>query len=239
MIYVGVLYLPFNTGRRDSRQVIISRMVTLSILTICVECYVVYRIPMVVAKTPTTRRIPSFFAGLSLTLLLYVGHLVVTPLRQLVTYSFMDTPSRAIAWRNYVFAPMLEEIVFRRQTLLLWMDQTTVWRIIFPSAMFALAHVHNVHRLGLVTMCFHMAYTFLFGIYASVLYVNTETVWAPFAAHVVCNILEFPNFPAIAAHRRCRLISALYTASIALFAVCFNPVTSSLRDYRAYELASV
>lgn len=234
-IYVGVLYLPFNTGDRDRRRVIISRMVTLSVLAVCIECYVMYRIPIVIAKAAAGRRVAAIVAGVSLTLLLYVGHVLVTPLRELVTYSILEAPSRAIALRNYVFAPMVEEIVFRRQTLLLWADQTMGWRIIFPSAMFALAHVHHVHRMGVVTMCFHMAYTFLFGIYASALYVSTDTVWAPFAAHVVCNVFELPNFSAIAAHRRSRLISALYAASIALFAVCFQAVTTS---FRTYEVAA-
>lgn len=235
--YVGILYLPFNVGDRDDRRVILTRIASLTLLAMCLEYYVRSRLSVGMLQTfAHGGRVAAFLVGTGLTLLLYAGHVAVTPLRHLMTYSPLQHASRVIAMRNYVLAPLLEEVVFRRQSLLLWSCLPTVWRVLFSSLMFALAHVHHVRRMGLITVAFHMAYTFLFGVYAAALYINTATVWAPFAAHVVCNILELPDFSAIAAHRRSRLISALYATCIAVFAVCFTPLTMSLRSF---EFASV
>lgn len=42
--------------------------------------------------------------------------------------------------------------------------------------------------------------------------------------------------PKIAAHRRSRLISALYAAFIAIFAVCFTPLTTSRQSFGVYSV---
>lgn len=230
--YVGVLYLPFNVGDRDNGRIIVSRITTLSLLATFLEVYTRHRVPDVVHKLSQGTRLPGLVVGTFLTLLLYAGHLVVAPRRLLATHLWRADATRLVALRNYIAAPLLEEIVFRRQTLLLWSCQAPMWRLLFPSMMFSLAHVHHVSSLGTVTIIFHMAYTFLFAVYAGALYVNTLTVWAACAAHVVCNMLELPDFAAIAAHRRGRAIAGLYAGCIVLFAVAFAPLTTMVRPYQ-------
>lgn len=97
--------------------------------------------------------------------------------------------------------------------------------------MFSLAHVHHVRELGPTDLCFQMAYTFLFGVYAAALYINTRTFWAPFVAHVICNVLESPDFSAIATHPRRRLLVAFYIVALVVFAVAFGPLTTFVQPY--------
>lgn len=234
-IYVSLLYLPFNNGPRDNRRVILRRVITLTALAVVVEVYLRTRVPGVNTYNPHGARYAAFFTSAFLTLLLYTGHLAVAPVRRVLLITIRSQSAWPVAFRNYVAAPLLEEMVFRRQTLLLWSCAPPLLRLLFPAIMFAMAHVHHIRRLGVVTLLFHLAYTFLFGVYAAALYLNTRTVWAPYAAHVVCNVLEIPDFAAIAAHPRSKLISAVYGVSIVLFAVCFGPVTALLRPY---DLAS-
>lgn len=232
LLYVGVLYLPFNAGPRNDRHIIIYRLTTLAVLCLFLEAYIRYRIPSIAQKHSGGTRAPALAVGTTLTLLLYTGHLLVTPRQHLSTHSFADVDHRYLAFRNYVFAPLLEEIVFRRQTLVIWSCQRDEWRLLFPAAMFALAHVHHIRSLGLVGLLFQIAYTFLFGIYAAALYVNTNTVWAPFAAHVVCNVLELPDVVAISTHPRRRMVCVVYAVSIIGFALGFEPLTTLVRPYQ-------
>lgn len=248
--YVGLLYLPFNHGPRDSRRTIVRRLLTLTLFTLLFELYIQQRVPLL---KMSPRRVLSFSVSVCLTLLLYAGHLLATARMTLLaslpsfTGLLNATPSSsssstayavepAVALRNYIVAPMLEELVFRRQTLMLWQCATPSTRLLVPALLFALAHVHHVYRLGVVGLLFQLAYTFLFGIYAAALYLNTQTVWAPYAAHMVCNMLEIPNFAAIGAHRHWRAISVVYALSLALFAVSFGPVTTR---FGPHDVASV
>lgn len=122
--------------------------------------------------------------------------------------------------------------MFRRQTLLIWSCQGNIWSLLFPAAMFSLAHVHHLREVGVIVLLFEMAYTFLFGVYAAALYKNTQTFWAPFVAHVICNVLEVPDFAAIASHPRKKGLIFLYGCSLIFFAVAFGPLTTLVKPYQ-------
>lgn len=231
LLYVLSLYLPFNTGDRNRRPVILSRLTTLTFLALILEIYTRQRVPLLSHKQSAGTRLPALLVTTLLTLLLYAGHLAVTPARHLASYSLLRPNVRYLALRNYLVGPILEEIVFRRQTLLIWSCQSTLPRLLFPAAMFALAHVHHVRELGLIGLAFQMAYTFLFGVYAAALYINTRTFWAPLVAHVICNVLELPDFVAIARHRHRRLLVAFYAVALVLFAIAFGPLTTIVQPY--------
>ena len=233
-LYVGVLYLPFNAGERDARHTIVSRITTLFTLSLALELYTHNRVPLIStnALTKLPDRVHGTLAGLILTLLLYTGHLAVTPTGNLAALSISNINSRFRAFRNYLAGPLLEEIVFRKQTLQIWTCQSPLARLLFPAAMFSLAHAHHIRRLGIVSSLFQMTYTFLFGVYATALYINTGTLFAPLTAHMVCNILELPNFVAIARHPRSRVIMVLYGVALLTFIISFAPIT-----LRMYPLA--
>lgn len=229
-LYVSSLYLPFNAGNRNHRTVILSRLATLSLLATALEVYTRRRVPALSDKISYGTRLPALAVAAALTLLLYTGHLIATPRHSLAVYS--NSRDRYIALRNYLAGPVLEEVVFRRQTLLIWSCQGSTMSLLFPAAMFSLAHVHHARELGLVGLFFQMAYTFLFGIYAAALYINTRTFWAPFVAHVICNVLELPDFTAIAVHPRRRSLIGLYFCCLVLFAFAFGPLTTLVQPYQ-------
>lgn len=232
VLYVSSLYLPFNTGNRNTRGIILSRLATLSLLASLLEIYTRRRVPALSHKVSYVTRLPALAVAAALTLLLYVGHLVATPRGSLASFSFSDARVRYVALRNYIAGPVLEEVVFRRQTLLIWSCQSSTMSLLFPAAMFSLAHVHHVRELGLVGLLFQMAYTFLFGVYAAALYINTRTFWAPFVAHVICNVLELPDFAAISVHPRSKGLMMLYFSSLVLFAFAFEPLTTLVQPYQ-------
>ncbi|CAN8074733.1 unnamed protein product [Agarophyton chilense] len=227
-LYVGCLYLPFNRGARDAPQTIRSRLFTLALLLAALELYVRTRLALPVVSR-LSLPLPQLFVGALLTALLYAGHLAVVPLRHTLRYSVFDRHQRFVALRNYVVGPLLEEICFRRHTILLWSCHPAPLRIFVPAVMFALAHVHHVMSVGFSAMCTQFVITFLFGTYAGALYINTRSVCSSIAAHVLCNMLELPNFDAILSHRHRVFIITLYCCALVAFAVAFAPLTTLVR----------
>ena len=109
--------------------------------------------------------------------------------------------------RDIVFAPILEEFVFRAH-LIRWLlvsrGVQSVPTLIFTSpAIFSLAHVHhffmNVRR-GIrasvaARWCFVQSiYTYVFGIFAMIVLLKSRSVWVSIAAHATANSFGFPNF---------------------------------------------
>lgn len=238
--YVAVLYLPFNSGPRDARRTIISRLVTLCIVAVAIELHLNLRLGhdarMLSRESwrdgqQIWHAIRAIIVGTFLTSLLYAGHIAVTPPRPLVAALHRGGfDGWHVHARNYALSPLLEEVVFRRQFIYLYSCRT-IYGALLAALLFALAHVHHVHTMGLTVVLFHMTYTFLFGVYALMLYIHTQSIWSSFAAHVVCNVLELPDLAAIAAHPLRRLIVAGYVAAVIMFAAAFSPMTAWVAPY--------
>lgn len=228
VLYVASLYLPFNRGVRNSPQVIRRRLLTLSVLTVVLEAYIRHR----VAPSQTvaaSKHALSLLIAAALTALLYVGHLAAVPLRSVMRFSFHDVEHRHEALRNYVLGPLFEELCFRRHTILVWSCHTWQHRVLISALLFALAHAHHGLSTSTSAVLLQFTFTFLFGIYAAALYDNTASICAPYAAHVLCNVLELPNFEAIARHARRNAILVLYALSLVAFGVLFAPLTALSR----------
>ncbi|MEO2191310.1 MAG: CPBP family glutamic-type intramembrane protease [bacterium] len=72
----------------------------------------------------------------------------------------------------------------------------------FPLQIFALAHAHhpfiNVQRgmrrsVACQWFLLQASFTYLFGVFASVVYIKTRSVWVAVAAHAVANLFGFPR----------------------------------------------
>jgi membrane protease YdiL (CAAX protease family) len=247
-VYVGVLYLPVNAGERDEKGTIISRIVSVALVTLAGEIYIHIRLPsysFLASHQSKSLSVSHTFAtiisgvapattGVLLTFLLYAGHFaartdpdVATPRE---TISLLSPASRYIALRNLIAAPVVEEIVFRRQALLLWRCTPGSARIYGPAVLFSLAHAHHALTMGLPVVLLQCAYTALFGMYAACLTVATGSVSAAIAAHGLCNRIGLPDFEAIANHPRVRAIIALYASALVLLAYAFSPLTHWARN---------
>ncbi|CAK3976211.1 prenyl ase Rce1 [Lecanosticta acicola] len=119
-----------------------------------------------------------------------------------------------IGFRNYLFGPWFEELVFRSLVVSLYLlAKVSPTRIVLTSPLvFGAAHFHHyiefVHTrtpagrkmpplkvllLGLVPTAFQFAYTSLFGVFAAFVYLRTGNVFTCGLAHMFCNYMGLPR----------------------------------------------
>ncbi|KIJ60308.1 hypothetical protein HYDPIDRAFT_117404 [Hydnomerulius pinastri MD-312] len=110
--------------------------------------------------------------------------------------------------RNYIVAPITEEIVFRACVLTVYnLALASRTRMIFLSPLvFGAAHIHHAwdtyNRYGrspaalkraVIGTVFQFTYTSIFGFYCSYLFLRTGSVYPPIVAHIFCNIMGVPQ----------------------------------------------
>ncbi|KAH7671397.1 prenyl protein peptidase protein [Dioscorea alata] len=117
-----------------------------------------------------------------------------------------SSASDVLAWRNYVVAPITEELVFRACMIpLLLCGGLTAYSITFFSPIFfSLAHLNHFLELyyqqrynfwkAFLIVGNQLGYTIIFGWYASFLFIRTGNVVAPIVAHIFCNMMGLPVF---------------------------------------------
>ncbi|KAL7627134.1 CAAX prenyl protease [Parahypoxylon ruwenzoriense] len=109
-------------------------------------------------------------------------------------------------WRNIVIGPFTEEVLFRSASVPLMLTaQTSVLTTIFVSPLvFGLAHLHHFYEVrvshphvpaGVVALrcLFQLAYTSLFGAYATFLFLRSGSLLAVFVVHAFCNCMGLPR----------------------------------------------
>ncbi|OVA03577.1 CAAX amino terminal protease [Macleaya cordata] len=113
--------------------------------------------------------------------------------------------SNVLTWRNYVVAPLTEELVFRACMIpLLLCGGFKPYSIIFFSPIFfSLAHLNHFLELycqqnytflkASLIVGLQLSYTVVFGSYASFLFIRTGHLIAPVVAHIFCNIMGLPT----------------------------------------------
>lgn len=221
LCYVGILYMPWARGNRDAPQVIIARIASVFCVAVANEQYVQYRFRDLFPLEYENTYLKSSITSAMLTLLLYTGHLAVhLPNYYRAIRSIRPRQPRQsdiLAMRDFFISPIIEEVVFRRQSDLFWACQSRTKRILCPAALFSLAHGHHVLQYGSAIVLLQMSYTMFFGVYASILYIHTNHLIAPIIAHCICNLLGLPDFQGIAKHKRSLVISIGYVASVAVF----------------------
>ncbi|VDM62308.1 unnamed protein product [Angiostrongylus costaricensis] len=111
-------------------------------------------------------------------------------------------------------APLTEEIAFRCCCASLLSDcLSPALTIIVSPLFFALSHFHHVVddtrqgvtlSLSIFTRAFQFTYTYLFGAFATYLFLSTGHALAPIVTHAMCNSLGLPLFKEIGIHfQRC------------------------------------
>lgn len=162
-------------------------------------------------------------------------------------------------FRNLVFAPVSEEIVFRGLLVAVMACDiangkgggvgyicTTV------PAWFALAHVHHLLEkilvqnqpvaTALVSTLVQITYTSIFGAIATFLHLRTGSLAAPITSHIVCNFMGLPDmgFLIPSGQQNSTSLSYLYQyrhliivahgLGLVAFICAITPFTSSLAD---------
>jgi len=145
--------------------------------------------------------------------------------------------------RNYLIAPITEEMVFRASIIAVaLLSETSTWKMIFLSPLwFGFAHAHHgwelynnkgrtrsAFKIALAISLVQLAYTTIFGWFASFLFVRTRSAYAVCAAHMFCNFMGFPtitqdlqDFP-----RHRLMIWCTHIGGIIGFALALYPWTS-------------
>ncbi|KIM83543.1 hypothetical protein PILCRDRAFT_819168 [Piloderma croceum F 1598] len=161
-----------------------------------------------------------------------------------IKYDFVPTFMSWQGIRNYIFAPITEELVFRACVLSVYqLSGASIISMVFLSPMsFGAAHIHHAwdifNRYGktavaakrAVIIClFQFAYTTLFGAYCSFLFIRTGSLFPPLVAHSFCNVIGLPQITAEMKRwpRRKYAIIATYLVGIGSFIYTLGPWTYS------------
>ncbi|KAI0760690.1 hypothetical protein C8Q74DRAFT_1387744 [Fomes fomentarius] len=143
---------------------------------------------------------------------LYAGYLTETlPLQR--GWSFhRDALTMFTTWvgvRNYVVAPITEEIVFRACILAVYhMAGASLSKMIFLSPLwFGFAHLHHAWdvynrygrtssalRFAALQTLFQLSYTSLFGFHCAYLFLRTGSLLPPTVSHIFCNVMGLPQY---------------------------------------------
>ncbi|KAE8212470.1 hypothetical protein CF327_g3897 [Tilletia walkeri] len=146
------------------------------------------------------------------------------------------------ALRNYIIAPLTEELVFRACILNFHhASGASKSTLVFVTPLyFGVAHLHHAWESyvqggrtkqalvrGVLQSCFQFAFTSVFGWYANFLFLRTNSIISAVLCHSFCNMMGFPN-PAGAIQRHPRYKTAIvgsYLVGIATFAYSLWKVT--------------
>ncbi|KJE89640.1 hypothetical protein CAOG_01076 [Capsaspora owczarzaki ATCC 30864] len=194
----------------------------------------------------TDRLILGAIAPLALTATLFAGPLVGMyysrdfpwqhegfELRPFVEATVKDL----LWWRNIVVGPVTEEITFRACMLpMLASAFGGRGALLVAPVMFGSAHLHSIIQHLRKTdqeikaawsgILLQLAYTTVFGVYASALFLRTGHIIAPILSHSLCNYIGFPDVEGVANHPRKHVIAAAYVFGLLGFGLLLLPVTS-------------
>ncbi|XP_024003786.1 CAAX prenyl protease 2 isoform X3 [Eutrema salsugineum] len=168
---------------------------------------------------------------LLLTSLIYSGSLVSKLLLLLESCA-----SNVSVWRNFVVAPLTEELVFRACMIpLLLCAGFKIYSAIFLCPiLFSLAHLNHFREMYIrhnrsylkasLIVGLQLGYTVVFGSYASFLYIRTGHLAAPLFAHIFCNYMGLPMLYA----QGKGLVSAAFLVGVVGFVSLLFPLTKPL-----------
>jgi len=232
--------------RRDDSDVIRARLAAVCLSTL-ISCAVVVCVvwcvsgdegmPLALSSAATclgltsgkTAVLSCFIAPVLYSGPLYVAFLAKSlPLQQFWSIKWKVVPifTTWVGWRNYIVAPITEEVVFRTCVLAFYhMAGVSSKKLVFLSPLwFGLAHVHHgwevYHRMGctraaaqsaILSVVFQLAYTTLFGFHCAYLFLKTGSLIPPVVSHIFCNTMGLPGFGSDVAQfprKRLSIISA-------------------------------
>ncbi|KAL3754140.1 hypothetical protein ACJRO7_001398 [Eucalyptus globulus] len=116
----------------------------------------------------------------------------------------LSRASNIMAWRNFVVAPLTEELVFRACmiSILLCGGFEKYSILILGPILFSLAHLNHFMEIYMkqnrqlikasMIIGLQLGYTVVFGSYASFLFIRTGHLLAPLVAHIFCNFMGLP-----------------------------------------------
>jgi len=159
----------------------------------------------------------------------------------LTPYSLAALVSDIKGLRNYVIAPLTEEVVFRSCILGVYRLARArfAWMVGGGPIFFGVAHLHHAYELyvqggrtraalrrAIFISFFQLAYTSLFGTFTGALLLRTHSLSPAFSAHAFCNVMGVPS---IGEDLRSGVdVIIVYVLGIAGFIKYFGPWTTAV-----------
>lgn len=153
----------------------------------------------------------------------------------------LESQRNDIIIRNYVIAPLAEELIFRACMLLFLCPAIgEQYAVLLCPVFFGIAHIHHLidwYRINDNTSfqqaCFsvilQICYTSVFGLFAGFLFVRTRHLVGLVLCHSLCNLMGLPPIYSALMHPKKYLILAVYvTGTILFFSLLFPLTTPSL-----------
>jgi len=245
--YVGSLYITKSSLPRDHPVTIKNRMLRVTIVCILGPIFVYFYMD------PSRRNSYSRLLGvhsesilmgsflpLLLTMILFAGpitlYFVVEGFQEFIDTFFTTEYLYDLRWyRTIVFAPLSEELIFRACMLPLLVPRYGLVHSTFIAPLFfGVAHFHHIIeeiRTGkrifhvILTSCFQMTYTTIFGAYSAFLFLRTGHLVGPVLCHSFCNMIGFPDFGGIGTCNYPKLVSLTFFLGLILFIAFLLPFT--------------
>ncbi|KAI3603060.1 prenyl proteinase rce1 [Moniliophthora roreri] len=148
--------------------------------------------------------------------------------------------------RNYIVAPITEELVFRACVLsVYYLGKIPRLQMIWLGPLnFGLAHLHhawdtynrfgrtaNALKRAVVSSLFQLAYTTLFGAFCTFIFLRTASLAPVINAHIFCNVMGIPDVAGDlnigAQNRRKYVVIAAYVVGAVGFGFAMNGWTNA------------
>ena len=241
-LYLADVRLPRNHPTTIKRRIIAVSAVTVTsplILTLLADS-----VPNITSVLNTlgfkwNSLLPAVLVPVGLILILYAG-----PLLQSLTTDgilhHLKGERHDIMLRNYLVAPVAEEIVFRSCIVPLFLPHLGINKsILITPLFFGTAHVHHMLEHlrtetsittqtvldAILTALVQTTYTSIFGMFSAYLFIHTGHIISPITAHILCNILGLPEVWNINRHKYRSLIALTYVLGLVLFIYCLPKLT--------------
>jgi len=261
LLYVGSLYLVKEKYGRDHPTTIRGRFFRVSLASV-VSCVMLYLSSSVTATSQNLSgnyfhwigfRLSSSLSAtiipLILLSILFFGPLVQMLFQQesyLFQWHYLEDISM---WRNYVVAPLSEELVFRGCMMPLLVPSfghTTT--ICLAPWFFGLAHLHHAieqYRSGfysgmqiIISTLFQAFYTTMFGMLSCFIFLRTGHIASVFVSHAFCNMMGFPDFGEAFHHKYKYYLCFCYIVGLLSFCYLLYPLTDPTL-YENYLYSSI
>lgn len=139
-------------------------------------------------------------------LILYCGPILdyLWNYNKYIKQDFHDNFTTISGFRDHIFAPLTEEIVFRSVTSVVLSPSFTDDQITtYSPLLFGIAHIHHGFEIYhvkniqlkavLMTVAFQTLYTTVFGMLANYIFFKYQSVWCSIVVHSICNLMGFPG----------------------------------------------
>lgn len=227
--YVGCLYLFRSKLPRDHPHTIKQRIV--SVCCVSAACPLLLYTALGTSESdPNGIRLLSLLgfgrtlaeeARISMWAMRYFLFLFLGPIVQETvdnTWHHRPSPRSAIYLRNFVVAPLTEELVFRcciHPVMSAAVGGVSAFWV--SPLFFGFAHLHHwFEGVPLVVILAQFGYTTVFGWLSTWVFVDTASALAPIMGHAFCNFMGLPDFEGAIKHRHRSVVIPTYLVGVAL-----------------------